>query len=116
MKETKQKATLIGSVVAGLLASICCIGPVVFAILGMSGVSFIQKFEEYRSLFIVVAVSLLGLAFYFTYKKKPADDCALGSFCANPKSDRINKIILWGATILIGFFIFFPDIISKLNF
>lgn len=115
MKATKQKATLIGSVVAGFLASICCIGPVVFAILGLSGISFIQKFEEYRSLFIIVAVSLLGLAFYFTYKKKPAKDCVPDSYCANPKSDRVNKIVLWGVTILIGFFILFPNIISKLN-
>lgn len=115
MKQTTQKASLIGSILAGFLASICCIGPIVFAILGVSGLSFIQHFEEYRSLFIIVAVVLLGIAFYLTYKKAPAEDCAPGSYCASPKSDRLNKIILWCSTVLIGLSIFFPDIVSKLN-
>lgn len=115
MKEKTQKATLIGSLVAGFLASICCIGPVVFAILGLSGVTFIQKIEQYRTIFIGVSALLLGIAFYFTYRKKPAEECDPESFCANPKSDRINKIVLWVATVLIAFFIFFPDIVEKLT-
>lgn len=115
MKEKTQKATLLGSLVAGLLASICCIGPVIFAILGLSGITFIQKFEDYRAVFIGVAALLLGVAFYFTYRKKPPEECDPESFCANPKSDRINKIILWVATVLIAFFIFFPNIIEKLT-
>lgn len=109
-----QKASLAGSLVSAFLASICCIGPVVFAILGVSGATFVQKFESYRSLFIVVTVLLLGTAFYFTYKKKPAEECVPGSYCANPKSDRVNKIVLWIATVLVAFFIFFPDLISKI--
>lgn len=115
MKQGTQKATLVGSLVAGFMASVCCIGPVVFAILGVSGISFIQKFEDYRAAFIGVAVLLLGVAFYFTYRKKSAEQCDPESFCANPKSDRINKIVLWVATLLIAFFIFFPTIFEKLT-
>ncbi len=116
MNESRaQKASLAGSLLTAFLASICCIGPVVFAILGISGVAFIQKFEAYRPLFIVVATVFLGTAFYFTYRKKPAEECAPGSYCANPKSDRINKIVLWIATVLIAFFIFFPAIISRIT-
>lgn len=108
-----QKTTLIGSVFTAILASICCIGPLVFAVLGISGAGFILKFEVYRPLFIILATVLLGAAFYFTYKKKPADECADGTYCANPKSDRINKIILWVATVLVVIAILFPTIISK---
>ena len=111
MKSSSQKVTLAGGLLAGLMASICCIGPVVFAILGVSGMSFVQKFEAYRPVFIGAAVVMLAIAFYFTYRKKPAKDCTSESFCANPKSDRINKIVLWVATIVIAFFIFFPNII-----
>lgn len=107
-----QKTTLIGSVLTAILASVCCIGPLVFAVLGISGAGFILKFEAYRPLFIIVATALLGTAFYFTYKKKPAEECADGTYCANPKSDRINKIILWVATGLVVIAIFFPTIIS----
>ena len=107
-----QKTTLVGSVLTAILASICCIGPLVFAVLGISGAGFIMKFEAYRTLFIVFATALLGAAFYFTYKKKPSEECADGTYCANPKSDRINKIILWVATGLVAIAIFFPTIIS----
>ncbi len=108
-----QKTTLIGSILTAILASICCIGPLVFAVLGISGAGFILKFEAYRPLFIVLAIGLLSTAYYFTYKKKPAEQCVDGTYCANPKSDSINKVILWIATVLVGIAIFFPTLISK---
>jgi len=111
--ERVQKATLWGSVLSALMASICCLGPIVFAVLGISGAGFILRFEAFRPYFTVAAALLLGAAFYFTYRKKPAEECAPGSHCANPRADKINKIVLWVATILVGFFIFFPEIISR---
>ncbi|MBI2605064.1 MAG: hypothetical protein HYW49_03180 [Deltaproteobacteria bacterium] len=113
--ERIQKASVVGSIVTALLASLCCIGPVVFAILGISGAAFVQKFEVYRPLFIALAVVFLGTSFYFTYRKKPAEECAPGSYCADPRSDKINKIFLWLATVLVAFFIFFPAIISRIT-
>jgi len=112
--EKVQRTTLLGSVFSAVLASICCVGPLVLAFLGISGAGFIVKFEAYRPWFIVIAVGLLGSAFYFTYKKKPAEECADGTYCANPRSDRINKVILWIATVLVAIAIFFPTLISKL--
>ena len=109
-----EKATLLGGLAASFLASICCIGPVVFALLGLSGAGFIAAFEDYRPLFITVAVIFLGVSFYFTYKKKPAEECEDGSYCANPKSDKWNKIILWFSTIIIVIFIFFPTLSTLL--
>ena len=108
-----QKASLVGSILTAILASICCIGPIVFALLGVSGAGFLLKFERYRPIFIVFTVVLLGTAFFFTYRKKDAAHCEPGSLCANPKSTTINKVILWIATILVAGFIFFPAIISK---
>lgn len=111
-QEHFKRASIAGSLLTAFMASICCIGPVVFAILGISGAAFVQKFEDYRPLFIVVAIALLGMAFYFTYRKKPADQCVPGTYCANPRSDKINKVILWVATVLVTLFILFPGIIS----
>jgi len=108
-----QKASLAGSLISGILASVCCIGPIVFAVLGIGGAGFILKFENYRPLFIVVAVIFLGTAFYFTYKKKSAANCEPGTLCASPKSDTMNKVVLWIATVLVAFFILFPGIISR---
>lgn len=111
MSSKVQKTTLIGSIISAILASVCCLGPIVFAVLGISGAGFILKFEQYRPLFIGVAAALLGTGFYLTYKKKPAEQCEPGSHCANPNSGRLNKIILWVATVLVALFVFFPQII-----
>ncbi|MFQ5647254.1 MAG: mercuric transporter MerT family protein [bacterium] len=109
MKADKfRKTTLTGSVISAFLASACCIGPVVFALLGIGGAGFISQFEEYRPLFIVISVLFLGTGFYFTYRKK--SECGADSSCANSKSDRINKVVLWAAVSLVAVFTFFPSI------
>jgi len=108
-----QKASLAGSLITALMASICCIGPVVFALLGVSGAGFLLKFEKFRPHFIVIAVILLGAGFFLTYRQKSAAHCEPNTLCANPKSRTINKIVLWISTILIAGFIFFPMIISR---
>lgn len=110
-----QRATLVSSVISALLASICCIGPVVFALLGVSGVAFIQKFEVYRPIFIGLAATLLGLGFYLTYRKKPTGECDQDTYCANPKADRVNKFVLWIAATLVVLFVLFPGIIEKIS-
>ncbi len=108
MSSKTQKATLIGGILASLAASICCIGPIIFAVLGVSSAGMISKFEAYRPLMIVVTIAFVAVAFYQTYKKKPAEECVEGSYCANPKSDKMNKVILWIASTLILGFITFP--------
>lgn len=108
-----RKAGLLGSLVTSIMASICCIGPIVFALLGVSGAGFLLRFERYRPIFIVIALLFLGMAFIFTYRKKDAAHCEPGTLCANSKSDTINKVVLWIAAFLVALFIFFPAIISK---
>ncbi len=108
MENKAQKATLLGSIIASLIASACCIGPIVFAVLGVSSAGLLAKMEPYRPIITIFTLALLGLGFYFTYKKKPASECEDGSYCANPKSDAWNKRILWFSTILIISFLTFP--------
>jgi len=109
MSSKTQKATLVGGIIAAIGASACCIGPVIFAILGVSSAGLLTKFEPYRPYMIGVTLILLAVAFYQTYKKKPAEECAEGSICASPKSNKVNKIILWIATVLILGFLTFPN-------
>lgn len=107
-----QKASLLGSLMSAVLASICCLGPIVLALLGIGGAGFILKFEAHRPYFAASAAVLLGVAFYLTYRKKPAEACEPGAACASPKAERLNRIVLWIAAILVAFFVFFPEIIS----
>lgn len=114
MGDKTDKMTLfasIGSVISGLVASLCCIGPLVFVILGLSGAAFFAKLEQFRWLFGVVALGFLALGFFFVYRKK--EECAPGTSCAiSPRKRKLNKIILWIATILLIAFIFSPNIIG----
>ncbi len=106
------------SIISAFIASICCVGPLVFALLGIGGAGLLVKFEPYRPYFIVVTLALLGTGFYFTYRKPrlaaagPAGgpECA----CPAPRANRAGKIVLWIATILVVGFLSFPYIAAHL--
>ena len=97
-----------GAIAAAFLASACCVGPLVFALLALGGAGLLVKFEPYRPYFIVLTFALLGTGFYFTYRKPKAtaegDDCG----CPAPRTNRVGRIMLWVATILVVAFLAFP--------
>jgi len=109
-----EKTTLyatIGSVLTGILASLCCIGPLVFVLLGLSGAAFFASLEQYRWLFGGVAVGALALGFFFEYRSGGA--CAPGTSCeVNPRARKLNRIVLWIAAVLVAAFILSPNIIG----
>ena len=105
-----KNSSLLAGVLAAFLASLCCIGPVIFGVLGLAGVGFIAKFEAYRPMLIGVTVILLGIGFYFSYRKK--ETCEPGGICADPRSDRRNKIILWSVTFVAVTLLFAPSILG----
>ena len=102
-----ERAAAAGSVMSGILASACCIGPLVFALLGISGAAFAQKFEPFRPYLLVVTYALLGGAFYLTYRpRQPA--CGPGDACANPRKNRFDRATLWVAAIVVILATTFP--------
>lgn len=108
MENKAQKATVVSGIFASIAAVSCCIGPVLFAVLGVSSTGVLSKMEPYRPYLTILTIILLGAAFYLTYRKKEAEECKTDSYCANPKADKWNKIILWSATVLILAFLTFP--------
>jgi mercuric ion transport protein len=100
-------ATLAGSVISGILASACCIGPLVFAVLGISGVAFAQAFEPFRPYVLVVTYALLGGAFYLTYRP-PRGECGPGQACEMPRANGAGKVMLWIATAVVVLATTFP--------
>lgn len=113
MSSKVQRGSLAGSVLTAFMASACCLGPILFSLLGISSVGFLMKFEEYRTEFTAIALILLGIAGYFTYRKKPVEACDTGSHCANPRSDRINKVVFWIAAALVAVMILYPTILAR---
>lgn len=108
-----QKATLGGSVLAAITASLCCIGPLVAVLLGASGFAASAVFEKWRPVFLGVTFSLLALAWYLTYRK-PKAACAEGSACATKPVSKWNKMVLWFATGVVLLMAAFPSLSSAI--
>jgi mercuric ion transport protein len=96
-------AWLAASGVAGaILASSCCIVPLLLVALGVSGawIGTLTGLEPYKPLFAVVALAFIGLGFRHVYFR-PRPACAEGSYCAKPQSSRVAKSTLWFAAVLV---------------
>jgi mercuric ion transport protein len=91
-----------GGFAAGLLASSCCILPLILVSLGIGGtwMSFLTGLAPYQPYFLGVAAISIGAGLWRAYRK-PAQ-CAPGSMCARPSAGRFTKPVLWtGAALAI---------------
>ena len=105
------RAGMAASVFASLGASVCCIGPVVAAMFGMTSLAALAKYEPLRPLFATVTFAFLAAAFYMTYGRQPAAECEPDSVCATHGVDRmqrLNRIILWIAAAIALIVLTFP--------
>jgi len=100
-------ATLLGSLLGGFLASLCCIVPLVFVALGVSGAAFAVRFEPLRPYFLVITYGLLAGAFYLTYRPASAV-CEPGETCEMPTARRTGRVALWIATVVVLLTTAFP--------
>jgi mercuric ion transport protein len=57
-----EKSTLIGAIVAGGLASACCVGPLIVVFLGFGSASAFIAMEPYRPIFAAITLALLAWA------------------------------------------------------
>ena len=92
----------VGGILAGLAAASCCIVPFLLFLAGISGawIANLTALEPYRPYFAGIAIGCIGYGFYRVYHE-PAAACVEGSYCARPASNRIAKIGLWSATVII---------------
>src|SRR5258708_27719899 len=111
--EVLQKASLGGSILAAITASLCCIGPLVAVLLGASGFAASAVFEKWRPVFLGVTFTLLALAWYLTYRK-PKAVCEEGSACATKPVAKWNKVVLWFATGVVLVTAAFPSLSSAI--
>lgn len=103
-----KKMTLasVGGVTAAIVASLCCIGPVLVVFLGVGSIAAFSVFEIYRPYLIGLTIVLIGLAFYLTYRKRVVK-CEDG-MCKLESAGKWAKIGVWSVTILATFAIGFP--------
>lgn len=93
----------VGSVMGAIAASSCCVLPLVLFFLGASGawIGNLAALTPYQPIFILITVICLAGGFYSVYRK-PKEACAAGSYCSTPVSNRVVRISLWSATVLVA--------------
>lgn len=104
--EAKSRTGLLaaGGLIGALLASSCCVLPLLFASLGISGawIGQLTALSPYQPYFMGAALAFLGAGFWQAYRRKP-EVCLPGSLCAKPQSGPVTKSILWiGAVFVIA--------------
>ncbi len=90
-----------GGVIGAILASACCVVPLLLVTLGVSGawIGNLTALEPYKPYVAAVTLGLIGLGFWRVYfRPKPA--CEDSSYCARPQSARITKTALWIGAII----------------
>lgn len=106
-KKTGSGALLAGGITA-LLASTCCLGPLVLVALGFSGawIGNLTVLEPYRPYFIGAA--LIAMVFAWRRIYQPATACAPGDVCAVPQVRTTYKVLFWIVAALVLLALTFP--------
>ncbi|UZJ44398.1 mercuric ion transporter MerT [Marinimicrobium sp. C6131] len=102
---------LITGGVAALLASACCIGPLVLITLGVSGawIGNLTALEPYRPLFIGIAVVAMFFAWRQVYRQ--VGKCQQGEVCAVPRDRVAYKAIFSAVSALVLIALVFPYVL-----
>lgn len=105
---TGSKGPLIGGIASGLVASVCCIGPLVFASLGIGGAmaGVIAFLTPWREAFIGLALLFLGFAAYRLFFAPRV--CASDGVCVDARTLRNQRIAFVAVTIVVAVLAAFP--------
>ena len=102
------RGALLAGGVAAILASTCCLGPLVLVTLGFSGawIGNLTAFEPYRPVFLGMAV----VALFFARRRiwRPATACPPGQVCTVPRVKRIYKVLFGAVATLVVIAFAFP--------
>jgi mercuric ion transport protein len=98
----RERLVVAGGVLGALAASSCCIVPLVLFSLGIGGawIGNLTALAPYKPFFVTATSGLLGYGFYLVYWV-PRQACADGAACARPLPNRLVKLALWSATVLV---------------
>ncbi len=107
MNDRKQyKTSLFGAVLAGGLASACCLGPFLLMALGVGSASFFTVLTPYRPLFATITIALIAWSVWQHRQRKKA--CLTGDCAAK------NSAWLWIFGSLALLLLISPTLLSYL--
>lgn len=112
--ENKSAAALAAGGVAALLASACCLGPLLLVSVGLGGawMGQLQVFEPFRPYTIGIAL----IALFFAYRRifRPEASCEPGDVCAVPRNRVAYKAVFWIVTALVLVAMAYPYLVPYL--
>ena len=102
----------IAGILGGLAIGSCCVVPFILVTVGVTGawIGSLTALAPYKPIFVAFTLAVLAVGFFMVYRR-PKAACADGSYCAHPASDRIAKIGLWVATVLVAIALGFPSLV-----
>lgn len=99
---------LLAGGLAAVLASTCCLGPLVLISVGFSGawISKLTILEPYQPIFIGAAL----VALFFAGRRiwRPVAQCAPASVCALPRVRRAYQLLFLAVSALLFMALVFP--------
>ena len=105
--QNRRGVLLVGGL-AAILASTCCLGPLVLITLGFSGawIGNLTVLEPYRPTFIGAALVAMFFAWRTIYRREQA--CKPGEVCAIPQVQTAYRFIFWIVAMLVLIALGFP--------
>ena len=107
---TASGGLLVGGL-AAILASTCCVGPLVLVVLGVSGawIGNLTKLEPYRLYFVGGAV----VALFFAGRRifRPLKACEPSQVCAAPQTRQVYKMLFGMVSLLVFMALVFPYVV-----
>lgn len=98
----KSSSFSLTAIFSSLIASLCCIGPVVAALLGIGSFGFLTTLETLSPYLTILSIALIGAAFYLSYRMRKK--CADGS-CEKDNRRSIFKVWI-GGILAVGLLAF----------
>lgn len=112
MSESKSGCgSLFAGGVAAILASACCLGPLVLITLGISGawIGNLAALEPFRPW--LIGAALVAMIFAWRRIYRPAEACQPGEICAVPQVRTAYKVVFWIVALLILTALAFPFVL-----
>lgn len=112
--ETKSVAALVAGGVAAILASACCLGPLLLVTAGLGGawIGQLQVFEPFRPYSIGIAL----IALFFAYRRifRPQPVCNPADACAVPRNRAAYRALFRVVAALVAVAIAYPYVVPYL--
>ncbi len=102
----KERLPLVGAVLAGGLASACCVGPLIVVLLGLGSASAFIAMEPYRPFFAAITIALLAWAGWRYWQER--------KLCAAKGCRPGKPVLLWVLGALAIFLLVSPSLLPYL--